>query len=193
MPEVSFIHGLMGFQRYAGQAPSASASAPMQAAIDAFTSYVKRAPTEAETDPTAGALLLSAVLEFNRGRAGPRPMSPMPSASQHADEAYRLAPYNSDARNLAAVFRLAASYSAAGAAVRVRDTESDLIAASALDPTNALPLANLQSLYELVSLPQVAAKLDTTATIPPGEIQSQLARVKAIRERMRTAAIAGPP
>ena len=177
MPEIGFLHGLMGFLRTVRARPGASAPNAMRVASDAFASYARREEAAQEPDALSAALQLGAILDYRRGASE----SPAPF-----DSAYRLAPYSSDARNLAAVFGLRRAWGAAGSTVRPRDAANDFLAAAALDPDNALVLANLQSFYELLGRPAAAAKVAPDVAIAPDEIRTQLERVRAIRARART-------
>ena len=183
LPEVSFIHGLMGFMRYTGQPQPTVTAQGIQAATDALARYARRVQSETETETVAAAMQLGAVLDFVRAR-GASSSAAVAAISQRFDDAYQLVPYNSDVRNTAGIFRLLVAYNSAGRAIHAQDIANDLTAAVALDPTNPLPLANLQSFYELLSVPQTASRLDAGSAIAAGEVQSQLAKVKAIRQRM---------
>jgi hypothetical protein len=177
MPEISFLHGLMGFLRSVRARPGAANPNAMRVASDAFARYARREEAAQEPDALAAALQLGAILDYRRsGTDAPAPF----------DSAYRLAPYSSDARNLAAIFGLRRAWNQAGPGVRPRDAANDLLAAAALDPDNALVLANLQSFYELLGRPAAAAKIAPDVAIAPAEIRTQLEKVRAIRGRARS-------
>jgi hypothetical protein len=177
MPEIGFLRGLMGFLRTVRARPGAATPNAMRVASDAFAGYVRREEAAQEPDALAAALQLGAILDYKRsGTDAPAPF----------DSAYRLAPYSSDARTLAAMFGLRRVWSQAGPSLRPRDAANDFLAAAALDPDNALVLGNLQSFYELIGRPAAAAKIAPDVAIGPDEIQTQLAKLRAIRGRVRS-------
>ena len=178
MPEISFLHGLMGYVRYVRARPGAANPNAMRVASDAFASYARREEAAQEPDALSAAVQFGAILDYRRsGIKSPEPF----------DSAYRLVPYSSDARNLAAVFRLSRGWSQAGTTLRPRDIANDFLAAAALDAENMSVLANLQSFYELIGTPAAAARVAPDAAIAPDEIRDQLGKVRAIRTASRGA------
>ena len=178
LPEVGFVHGLMGFLRYAeplAETQTAQSSAGMQEAQQALLEYAKQGEAAEEPESKASALQLAGILEFARKRAGP---------AEQFDTAYELVPYNSDARNLAAMFRLYRDYSLPGKNLRARDTANDFIAAIALQPRNTLVLGNLESFYELLTTSAAQDRIKAGTVIEPSEIEAQLKKLKAIRQRL---------
>jgi hypothetical protein len=178
MPEVSFLQGLMGFLRYSVQGQDADRSrwsAGMKVAEQALMEYAQRDEAAQEPETKAAALQLSGMLEFAHTGKDP---------SEQFDTAYQLAPYSSDSRNLAAVFRLYRNYNSPARNLRPRDLANDFVAAVALDPKNALVLANLQSLYELLASPETEAKINPDFAIKPSELQASIEKVKAIRHKV---------
>jgi len=176
MPEVGFLQGLMGFLRYNQPGvQTANAPAGMQVARQALLEYAKRSQAAEEPETLASALQLSAILEFN-GRHG--------ASSEQFDAAYQLVPYDADARNLAAMFRLHRDYSAPGKNLSARDTANDFIAAVALQPKNSLVLDNLESFYELLGTPAAREKIRPGTAIEPDEIEAQLAKLRAILPKL---------
>src|SRR4029077_5994826 len=123
---------------------TAQTSAGMQEAQQALLDYAKQDGAEEEPESKASALQLAGILEFTPKHSG---------SSEDFDTAYQLVPYNSDARNLAAMFRLYRDYSLPGKNLRARDTANDFIAAIALQPKNTLVLGNLESFYKLLTSP----------------------------------------
>ncbi len=175
LPEVSFLQGLMGFLRYAAQPPgtgSSRTSAAMGIAEQALLEYARRDQAALEPETKAAALQLSGILEFAQTRK---------DSSELFDTAYQLAPYSSDSRNLAAVFRLYRDYNSHTGNLRPRDLANDFVAAVALDPGNALALANLQNLYELLASPETLAKSNPDFAIKVSELQASIQKVKVIR------------
>lgn len=128
-----------------------------------------------EPETKAAALQLSGILEFARSHK---------SMSKQFDTAYKLAPYSSDSRNLAAMFRLYRDHNSPGRKLRPRDVVSDFLAAVALDPRNSLVLANLQKFYELLGTPAARSKIDPTSAIEPSSVSASLAKIKAIRQSL---------
>ena len=178
MPEVGFVHGLMGFLRYAEPLPetrTAQTSAGMREAQEALLDYAKQDGAAEEPESKASALQLAGILEFTRKGA---------SSSEPFDAAYQLVPYNSDARNLAAMFRLNRDYSLPGKNLRARDTANDFIAAIALQPKNTLVLGNLESFYELLTAAAAQDRIKPGTAIEPSEVEAQLKKLKAIRQRL---------
>jgi hypothetical protein len=178
MPEVGFVHGLMGFLRYAEPLPetqTAQSSAGMQESQQGLLDYAKRGEAGEEPESKASALQLAGILEFARKRAGP---------ADQFDAAYELVPYNSDARNLAAMFRLYRDYSLPGKNLRARDTANDFIAAIALQPKSTLVLGNLESFYVLLTTPDAQDRIKPGTAIEPGEIEAQMKKLKAIRQKL---------
>jgi hypothetical protein len=178
MPEIGFLQGLMGFLRYTGQAPQGEqsrSSAGMQVAEQALTDYARREEAAQEPETKAAAMQLTGILEFARSKK---------DSSEQFDVAYQLVPYSSDARNLAAVFRLYRVYNSPAKNLRPLDIANDFVAAVALDPRNSLVLANLQSFYELLAAPESNAKVNPDLAISASEIQARLAKVKEIRQSL---------
>jgi hypothetical protein len=66
--------------------------------------------------------------------------------------------------------------------LKPRDAANDFLAAAALDPANTLVLANVQSFYELMAAPATAVKIDDAYAISADEVQSQLVKVRALRQ-----------
>jgi hypothetical protein len=176
MPEIGFLHGLMGYLRTVRAKSGAATPNAMRVASDAFASYARRDEAAQEPDALSAALRLGAILDYRRGSSD----SPAPF-----DSAYRLAPFSADGRNLAAMFGLRRAWNQAGPSVRPRDAANDFLAAAALDPDNALVLANLQSFYELIGRPAAVAKIAPDVAIAPDEIRTQLEKVRAIRAQAR--------
>jgi hypothetical protein len=172
LPELSFIHGLMGFLRYNAVGQDNTTASGVRTAAQSFMRYAAREQEASEPETRAVALQLAGILDFTFSKIDP---------SGRMDEAYRLVPFSAEARNLAAMFRLARAYGDTGRSVRPRAIANDFLASAALDPTNAMVLANVQSVYELMAAPATAAKVDTAAAIPPAEVRAQLAKVRAIR------------
>jgi hypothetical protein len=176
LPEVGFLQGLMGFVRYAAPgSQSESNTGAMSVAEKALMEYAQRDEAAKEPETKAAALQLSGILEYKQGRK---------DFSIQFDSAYDLAPYNSDSRNLAAMVRLYSEYNLSGKNLRPRDVVNDFLAAVALNPKNTAVLANLQSLYELLALPGTSARVTPDFAIAPGEIQSSLEKVKAVRRSL---------
>ena len=100
------------------------------------------------------------------------------------DAAYRFVPYNSHARNLAAMFRLYQAYNSPGATIRPREIASDFVAAAALDPKNSLALANLENFYALLSTPEFNARVEPDSAMSSTDIETQLTKVRAIRRKL---------
>jgi hypothetical protein len=178
MPEVDFVQGLMGFVRYApsfSEAQTPKSSSGMQVAEQSLTDYAKRAEVDEEPETKAVALQLSGILEFDRKR--------VPSSEQF-DSAYQLVPYSSNARNLAAMFRMYRDYSLPGRNIRARDTANDFIAAIALEPRNELVLENLQNFYELLESQTGQDRISPGTAIPADEIDAQLVKLRTIIQRL---------
>lgn len=178
MPEVGFVKGLMGFLRYAeslSETKTPRMSAGMQVAQQSLTEYAKRGQADEEPETKALALELSGILEFARKRD---------ASSEQFDTAYELVPYNADARNLAAMFRLYRDYSSSGKNIRARDTANDFIAAVALGPRNVLVLGNLESFYELLQDQTMQDKISPGTAIATDEIEAQLGKLRAIIQRL---------
>ena len=176
MPEIGFLHGLMGYLRTVRARTGAPAPNAMRVASDAFAGYARRDEAAQEPDALSAALRFGAILDYRRGAGD----SPAPF-----DSAYRLAPFSADARNLAAMFGLRRAWNGSGATVRPRDAANDFLAAAALEPDNPLVLGNLQSFYELLGRPASAAKIAPDVAIAPAEIRTQLERLRAIRAGTR--------
>lgn len=174
LPELSFIHGLLGFLRYNGVGQDATTSSGVRAAMQAFEQYAAREETFQEPETRAAAWQMAGILGFTFNKVDP---------SERMDAAYQLVPFSAEARNLAAMFRLARAYNADGKHVRPREVANDFLAAAALDPANRLVLANVQTVYELMRAPATTPKIDATSAIGQAEIGSQLAKVRAIRAR----------
>lgn len=174
MPELSFVHGLMGFLRYNGAAPDATTTSGVRAAALSLEQYASREATIAEPDTRAIAWQLAGILGFTFSKVDP---------SERMDAAFQLVPFSAEARNLAAMFRLAHAYNAGGKSVRPRETANDFLAAAALDPANPTVLANVRSVYELLGATATAARVDSSSVVAAAEIQSQLAKIRAIQAR----------
>jgi len=180
MPEVGFIQGLMGFLRYAGRVSDedqAQRLAGIQAAEQAFAEYARSEQTEEEPATKAAALQLKGVLQFAESHI---------DATEDFDTAYENVPYDSDARNLAAMFRLYSEYSSAGRNLRARDTANDFIAAAALQPRNLFVLENLRNFYELLTSPVAQEKISPGTGIEPNEIDAQFKKLKTILAKTPT-------
>jgi hypothetical protein len=175
MPEISFLQGLMGYLRYAGQRELPASRPGMRVAAQALSTYARREAAAQEPEVKAMAWQLSAILEFALSRND----SPTPF-----DAAFRLIPYSSHARNLAAMFGLYHAYSSPGATIRPREMANDFVAAAALDPRNSLALANLENFYALLSTPEFAAKIESDSAMSSADIETELAKVRAIRKNI---------
>jgi hypothetical protein len=178
MPEVGFVKGLMGFLRYVeslSETQTPRMSAGIQVALQSLMEYAKRGQADEEPETKALALQLSGILQFSLKRD--------PSLEQF-DKAYELVPYNADARNLAAMFRLYRDYSSSGKNIRARDTANDFIAAVALQPRNPLVLGNLESFYELLKSQTTQDKISPGTAIAADEIEAQLGKLRAIIQRL---------
>jgi hypothetical protein len=178
MPELGFVQGLLGFLRY-GEPPlevqTSKISAGIKVAQQALLEYAKRSEADEEPETKASALQLAGMLEFAQKQG---------DSSEQFDAAYQLVPYNSDARNLAAMFRLYRDYSLPGKNLRARETANDFIAAVALQPRNTFVLGNLKSLYELLTTPSAQEKTNVGSTIGPDEIERQLTKLNAILQKV---------
>jgi hypothetical protein len=178
LPEVIFLQGLMGFLRYTGTGLGSQGEAPSvgtTVAENALMEYARRDEAAQEPETKAVALQLSGILAFAKAKN---------NASEQFDSAYELVPYSSDARNLAAMFRLHHSYDSSGKSLRSTNIANDFIAAVALDPKNPQVLGNLESFYELLTTPGVESKLDPDFAFSDHEIAERLAKVKRIRRNL---------
>jgi len=178
MPEVIFLQGLMGFLRYAVQTPNTDRlqwSADLQVSELALMEYAERDEAGQEPETKAAALQMSGILDFAHSRT---------NFSERFDAAYQLVPYSSDSRNLAAMFRLYHDYNLPTRSLRPREIANDFVAAAALDPRNALVLANLQSFYELLDSPATEVRVNGDFAIKPDEVHTSLEKVKAIRKSL---------
>jgi hypothetical protein len=178
MPELIFLQGLMGFGRY-GQQKDMGPAGTTDVADQALLNYARQELSAEEPETRAAALELSGILEFLRGEK---------EASERFDQAYDLVPYSSDARNLAAAFRVHRDYNLPGKKLRPQEVVSDFVAAAALDPSNSIVLQNLESFYNLLAAAAVQQKIDPEFAIRPGEIRAQLAKVRAIRQNLAKSA-----
>jgi hypothetical protein len=82
------------------------------------------------------------------------------------------------------MFRLYQDYASPANNLRPTEVANDFVAALALDPGNSLVLANLETFYELLATPAAQAKVNPEFAIKPSEIESRLAKVKAIRRNI---------
>jgi hypothetical protein len=178
LPEVGFLEGLMGYLRYAPpklDLDQRQTAAGMKVAQQALMEYAKRDQAASEPETKAAALQLNGILEF--AQTGK-------DSAELFDTAYQLVPYSSDSRNLAAVFGLRRAYGSPGTNLRPRDLANDFVAAVALDPENALALANLESLYELLVLPEAKARSNPDFAISGTDLQASILKVRAIRRNL---------
>ncbi len=173
LPEVTFVQGLLGYLRYQTVSPQRPAAA-MKLAEDALMRYASREEAAREPETKAVALQLAGILDSAEDR----------DPSGKFDTAFQLAPYSSDARNLAVIVELNRTFHSPESKLRPREIVDDFVAAVALDPENPLVLANLQSFYELIASPGVQGKIDPQFTLKPEEIESRLTQIKAIRKKM---------
>jgi hypothetical protein len=178
LPEVTFVQGLLGHLRYQSNTPQRPVAA-MKLAESALMRYTSREDAAREPETKAVALQLAGILDSEvKGDTGDK-----------FDVAFNLVPYSSDARNLAAMWNFSRAANSPESKVRPREIADDFVAAVALDPENPLVLANLQSFYELMASGVLQNKIDAQFALPPPEIESRLAQIKAIRKKMTAQAI----
>jgi hypothetical protein len=172
LPELAFINGLMGYLRYNGQSQDNTTPNGVRVAARSLETYAASEASAQEPETRATAWQLAAILGFTFNKTDP---------AARLDSAYQLVPFSAEARNLAATFRLYRAYYATGRNVRPTEATTDFLAAAALDPANTTVLRNVQAAYELLAAPATAMKVDTAFAIPAAEVQSQLAKIRAIR------------
>jgi hypothetical protein len=137
LPELSFVEGLTGFLR--------SHIAPQQAAqmrtmaVAAFERYLTDAGQTSSELAAAVAKGAVGILKAEGGEAQ--------AAISYFRDAGRLAPFNSDARNMGAVGAMVDAYNGVPNAPAWQQISDELVSAAEADPADGSILRNLEAFY----------------------------------------------
>ena len=151
MPEMALIEGIGGYLT----ARVTGGQGALDAAGSALDLYLERwrsgAITSLNANDTALAVAvphqIRGFVELLRGKNSDAALK---SARQRFERSVALIPYSGDARNLAAMTRVALAFKQPASGEAPRRFVDDLVTAASADPANTDILANLATVYDLV-------------------------------------------
>jgi hypothetical protein len=165
MPEMGLVEGIGGY--LAARVATKASPATFDAADAALAQYLERwkdgALLSADDAAGSGMALAVAIPAQLRGfialMRGTLSTSALAAAGAHFERAAGVAPFSSDARNLAVVARLALAFRQPASGQPASRFVDDLIAAASAQPDNPVVLANLGTVYDLVLAPKAGSPL----------------------------------